>query len=221
MAQILALYYSFTQQTAGVMQEVADALTRAGHTVTLERLELVEPYPFPAPFGMLQLLLKQALEGRWPVVALRPLKADVTHPYDLVIIGYQAWYLTPSVPVHSFLKGHEASILRGKPVIGLITCRAMYGRATNLFREWVELAGGRVVEQRVWVDQDSRPTNMVSLIHMLKEGHNPVSGPLRRALKPFGVGEAGFARARSYGEALAARLRIGPLSRDGRVVVMK
>lgn len=220
MAQVLVISYSFTGQTGRIVEEVSRALEKGGHEVTRAPIRLVNPYPFPAPPDMLARLLQQNVSGRWPVEPLEPFAFDPEKPYDLVIIGYQPWYMTPSVPVHSFLKSDAAKVLRGKPVVGLLSCRAMYQRACGLFQQWVMEAGGQVVEQRVWVDQDARPTNFLSLIHMLKNGQDPEKGPLKRLLKPFGVGTVGFARAQSYGEALSTRLKLGPLSRDGQILRM-
>lgn len=221
MAQVLVISYSFTGQTGRIVEEVSRSLEKGGHTVSRAPLRLVHSYPFPAPPSMLLQLLQQSLRGQWPVEPLEPLDADLSLPYDLVIIGYQPWYMTPSVPVHSFLKSDAARVLRGKPVVGLVSCRAEFRRACGLFQKGVEAVGGQVVEQRVWVDQDARPTNLLSLVHMLKNGHDPEGGPLKRLLKPFGVGPAGLARAQSYGEALSTRLKLGPLSRDGQIVRMK
>jgi hypothetical protein len=221
MAKVLALYYSFTGSTERVMLEVAHALRDAGHDVTLEPLRPVHPYPFPAPRAMLTTLLRQALTGAWPTLDLEPLSIERGHRYDLVLIGYQPWYMTPSVPTHSFLKGPQGELLEGAPVIGLMTCRAMYGRATRMFQQWVEARGGQVVEQRVFVDQDPKGTNFISLLYFLKHGHDPERGPLKHLLKPFGVGDAGLKQARAYGENLAARLSAGTLARDGQVKVLR
>lgn len=220
MAHVLALYTSLTHQTERIVLTVAEALERGGHHVTREKLEPVVPMPLPVPPEMLGRLLKQALTGAWPVVPLQPLRASVDTPYELILLGYQPWYMTPSVPMHSFLKGPQAQLLRGRAVIGLLSCRALYARASGLFEQWVSEAGGSVLEQRVWTDQDKRPTNFASLGHMLKHGQDPQSGPLTRLLKPFGVGETGLARAQSYGESLSTRLKLGTLDGSGGVRVI-
>ncbi len=169
---------------------------------------------------MLGGLLLKALSGAWPTIPLRPIQADLSRRYDLVLLGYQPWYMTPSVPMHAFLKGPDARVLVNTPVIGIMTCRAMYGRATRLFRQWIEEQGGHVVEQRVFVDQDPRPSNMLSLGHYLRFGKDPEGGPLKRLLKPFGVGEAGRRRAHAYGTELANRLLQSRLVGNGEVQVL-
>lgn len=220
MAQVLALYSSLTHQTERIVLTVAEALTRGGHTVHCEKLEAVEPMSLPVPPEQLASLLGKALQGTWPVVPMKPLRAPLETPYTLILLGYQPWYMTPSVPMHSFLKSPDAQVLRGRPVIGLLSCRALYARASRRFERWVSEAGGSVLEQRVWTDQDKRPTNFASLGHMLKHGVDPQSGPLKQLLKPFGIGETGLARAQSYGESLATRLKLGLLDGGGGVRVM-
>lgn len=221
MARVIALYSSLTQQTERVVLEVAGALQSGGHQVALEKLELQEPYPLPLPAPTLARLLKQAVSGRWPAPPVQPLSGPLPEQPDLIILGYQPWFMTPSVPMHAFLKSEQAALLKGRPVIGLLTCRGMYARASGLFREWVEAQGGQVVEQRVWCDQSPEPGNFASLGYMLKHGHEPRGGLMKQLIPPFGPGEAGFIRARQYGESLSARLHTGTLARDGLIHVCR
>lgn len=219
MAHVLALYSSLTQQTERIMLEVTGALQTGGHQVTLEKLELEDPYPLPLPAPMLGKLLEQSLRSRWPTPPLKPLRGPLPSAPDLILLGYQPWFMTPAVPMHAFLKGEQGAVIQGRPVIGLLTCRALYDRASGLFREWVEARGGELVEQRVWCDQSPDPGNFASLGYMLKNGKEPDGSLLKRLIPPYGPGEVGFARARQYGESLSARLHTGTLARDGQVHV--
>jgi flavodoxin len=215
MAKVLALYYSLTGQTGVVMQAVIDALRAGGHDVVEERLDVDPPFSFPADPEWLTDLLRKALTSQWPVLPLKPLSVDLTAPYDVILLGYQPWYLTPSVPIHSFLKSPEASVVSGKAVIGIVSCRAMFGRAGELFKAWVEERGGRLIEQRAFVDQDHRPTNALSLFHYLKYGRSLTRFPFGLFMKPYGVGNVGIGLAKAYGESLSQRLHSLPLQGDG------
>ena len=55
--------------------------------------------------------------------------------YDLVILGYQVWFLTPSLPIQAFLKSQSAEGLRGKKVITLLTCRNLWYSASCWIQE--------------------------------------------------------------------------------------
>ena len=50
--------------------------------------------------------------------AVRPIDADILNAeYDLIILAYQAWYLSPSLPMTSFLQSDEGRrIVEGRPV---------------------------------------------------------------------------------------------------------
>ena len=218
MADILAVYYSLTHQTETAVRRIVGALEHAKHHVTLRALEPIPPYTLPLPPSTSRSLLLGALRGRWPIVDLHPLELP-DRDWDVLLIGYQPWFMTPSVPIHSLLKGPDGEIVRGRRVIGVITCRAMYKRAARLFEEWVGERGGEVVEQHVFVDQDYRPTNMLSLGYRLSHGHDPVGGPLKKLLKPFGIGEDGQRYAQALGERLARRLDRGPLYGNAEVIV--
>lgn len=50
--------------------------------------------------------------------------------YDLVVIGYQVWFLSPSLPTQGFLQSPDALGLKGKKVITLLTCRNLWHSAS-------------------------------------------------------------------------------------------
>ena len=41
---------------------------------------------------------------------------DESVDYDLVVLGYQTWYLSPSLPTTGFLKSRYAKVLKGKTI---------------------------------------------------------------------------------------------------------
>lgn len=211
MADVLIVYFSLSGQTEKISKAVENTLREGGHTTHVIRLQTDPRFPFPVAPDFMNDLLKKALLGRWPEPNLRPFSIPPGRRFDAIILGYQAWYLTPSTPILAFLNAPEAAILQTAPVIGLMTCRARHRRATRLFRRQVEARGGRLIEQQVFVDQDPFPSNFIGLGHYLHEGKNPERGLLREVLHPFGVGQRGVLQARRYGTSLARRLSQGPL----------
>jgi hypothetical protein len=58
---------------------------------------------------------------------LPPSEEILNKKYDLILFGYQVWYLTPSIPIISFLKsGYAENILKDTPVVTISGTRNMW-----------------------------------------------------------------------------------------------
>jgi len=76
--------------------------------------------------------------------------------YDLVILAYQVWFLSPSIPTTAFLKSEYAQKkLRNKPVITLIGCRNMWIMAQEKVKVMLSDIGAILIDNIVLIDQGS------------------------------------------------------------------
>ena len=108
MKNILVIYYTQSGQLLEIALNVMQELENSQDVnVSYHQIKPVEEYGFPwkadqffdaFPESFLQIPCK--LEEPNPDV--------LTKKYDLVIMAYQVWYLTPSIPVNSFLKSEIA-----------------------------------------------------------------------------------------------------------------
>jgi len=123
--QVLILYYSFSGQTAGLLNNLCNGLKGQGLEVTLEKLHPVNPPRFPvgsiiATFKMMLLTaLRQRLKIREPDI---PIGAA----YDLIILAGPTWSYNPSGPVLDLLDRFGAKLFGGRRVIPLISCRGYW-----------------------------------------------------------------------------------------------
>ena len=47
--------------------------------------------------------------------------------YDLIVFGHQVWYLSPSIPINSFLQNNiSKKLFENTPVVTVIGCRNMW-----------------------------------------------------------------------------------------------
>jgi len=90
--------------------------------------------------------------------------------YDLIIIGWQPWYLSPSLPVQAFFKSDCARILRDSPVVSLIGCRSMWYSAYDQMQILVEREGGRIVDNIVCTHQGHSLATFFTTVRMLWTG---------------------------------------------------
>lgn len=108
-SKILVLYYSQTQTTKVVAEEIANALG-----ADIEAILPVEPYDgdFGATIARSQ---KEAAEGKTPEI--QPLSVNV-NDYDVIFLGYPIWFGTYAPPVASLLNTVDLS---GKKIVPFCT----------------------------------------------------------------------------------------------------
>src|SRR6478609_5067338 len=99
--RILAIYYSQTGQLGDIIDCFTAPFIEAGATVEKVNIRPVASYPFPwTGKGFFEVMPDSVLGVP---IALAPFQLKESH-YDLVIFGYQAWFLSPSIPANSLLK---------------------------------------------------------------------------------------------------------------------
>src|ERR1035437_1485666 len=84
--------------------------------------------------------------------------------FDLVILAYQPWYLSPSIPFHAFFQKEETKrLLAGKPVITIIGCRNMWTMAQENVKAYIKNACGQLVGNIVLRDKAPNLLSVVSI----------------------------------------------------------
>ncbi|MFB1502591.1 MAG: hypothetical protein AADX96_00090 [Thiocapsa sp. C3-sup] len=118
--------------------------------------------------------------------------------YDLVVLGYQPWYLSPSLPMTAFLKSPAAlEILRGKPVITIVACRNMWLMAQEEVKKLVAENGGHLIDNIVLIDQGSSDESFVTTVRWMLTGRRDRFLGL---FPPAGVADSEIERVRACGE---------------------
>lgn len=97
-------------------------------------------------------------------VALKPVSIPDKH-YDLVILGYQPWFLSPSIPTSSFLQSEYARVLSGKPVITVLGTRNMWLNAQEKIKARLLRLNARLVGSIVLADTNH---NLISLLTIIR-----------------------------------------------------
>lgn len=161
--KILVVYFTQTGQLRRIIDNVV-APFEGKADVVFEELVPIQPFPFPWS--------KQEFFDAMPETVLAkprhimPLKVDPNTHFDLVIMAYQPWFLSPSQPVAAFLQSEEGiRLLKGKPVITLLGCRNMWINAQEKMKRYLQKAGAKLVGNIVLVDKHP---NLVSLITILR-----------------------------------------------------
>lgn len=129
MKRTLFVYYSQAGQAALAIETLARPFGPACEVV---RFEASETFSFPWSITRFFRAFPRCVRGYAP--APHELNID-WDKYDLVVLGYQVWFLSPSLPFQGFLQSPEARGLHGKKVITVLTCRNLWYSASRLVRE--------------------------------------------------------------------------------------
>ena len=128
--------------------------------------------------------------------------------FDLVILGYQVWFLSPSGPTAAFLKDAGAkALLKDTPVVTVIACRDMWLMAQERVKELLAAAGARLIGNVVLVDEAGSVGSFLATPLWMMTGKQ---GPLLRGLIPrAGVKPEQIKASRRFGERIALALGRG------------
>ena len=204
MKHVLVLSYS----QSGQLTEILDPFLApfASADVTVERLAIAPARAYPFPWtsdAFFDLMPETVLEEPIALAPFTPARAS----YDLIVLGYQPWFLSPSRPTAALLRHASLRpLLAGTPVVTVIGSRNMWINAQASVRAALSEAGARLVANIPFVDRAQNQLSAISILHWMLTGRKERKwGIFPRP----GVSEADIARASVYGEPVAAALRRG------------
>ena len=198
MARILVISYSQTGQLERVTRAVLSPLVGdPGFNVVQERLAPQMPYPFP--WGFLDFFNTFPETVHLDAPPLKPVAFDPDAHYDLVILAYTVWFLSPALPITAFLKSPSARVLNGRPVITLIACRNMWLSAQETVKELLAARGARLIDNVVLIDQGPTWATFVTTPRWLLTGKKD---GFWGVFPPAGVSEQTIAASARFGRAL-------------------
>ncbi|PSL50228.1 hypothetical protein CLV51_1011572 [Chitinophaga niastensis] len=181
--KILVVYYTQTGQLKRIIDHVLAPLEGKAD-ITFEQLVPVTPFPFP--WG------KQEFYDTMPETVqstprgIQPLKVDVNAHFDLVLLAYQPWFLSPSQPTAAFLQSEAAArLLKDKPVVTLLGSRNMWLNAQEKVKGYLQQAGARLVGNIVLVDKSPNLISVITILRWAFKGKKEAT----RFLPPAGVQE--------------------------------
>ena len=91
--------------------------------------------------------------------------------YDLIVLAYQPWFLSPSLPVTALLKLPEFKrILHDTPVVTLIAGRNMWLNAQESVKQLIKLGGGRLIGNVPLMDRTANLISAVTILHWMLTG---------------------------------------------------
>lgn len=210
--RILFVYFSQSGQMARVTKAIAAPLIERGHDVTFVALEPERPYPFPWPFWQfLDAFPESVSQDPGP---LKPWHAEGR--FDLIVLCYTVWYLSPAPPVTAFLKSDQGrELLRGTPVITVTACRNMWVMAQEQVKALLLSAGARHSDHVALIDPGPALATFITTPRWMFTGRRtPMWG-----MPAAGLTDDDVAATARFGRAIARAFDDGTL--DGSRAVLR
>jgi len=207
---ILVIYYSQTGQLEDIVKNVAQPFenNKEEYNVTYYNIQLKEDFAFPwssdvffntFPESYLQI----------PSEIHPPSENILSKKYDLIIFGYQVWYLTPSIPIISFLKsGYAENILKNTPVVTISATRNMWMLSQEKLKVYLRDMKAQLVGNIALVDRHDNYTSVLTILRWLTTGQKEKSGILPAA----GVSDEEIKGSVKYGEVIERHLKNNDLN---------
>ena len=171
MKNVLVIYYTQSGQLLEISKNITSVLeTSEKVNLVFYEIKLKKGFPFPwnrkefyHAFPETYLQVPSALDDLD--------NSALKKKYDLVIISYQIWFLTPSIPINSFLKTNEAEILlKDTPVITVIGCRNMWVMAHEKMKQLLVAKKAKLVGNIALVDRHINHISVITIVHWMFSG---------------------------------------------------
>ena len=196
MKNILIVSYSQTGQLTRLAESFIRPLQNQAN-ISLEHIQLKPQQAFPFPWRFMQFF------NTFPeTVHLQP--QSIEQPsfrqakYDVVIIAYTVWFLSPSQPITAFLQSQQAKkILQDTPVITLIGCRNMWLQAQEKMKKLLTDCGANLIGNVVKVDQSNDWASFITTPLWMLTGKKKVGN-----LPSAGIAESEIQDVQRFGEKL-------------------
>ncbi len=201
MKKVLVLYYS----QSGQLKQVIDSFTRdlpdSEIIIDKRKIKPKIPYPYPWPFYRFAVEFPEAvlMEG-CDIEEMDNLEND----YDLIILGYTIWFLSPAPPIVAFLRSVQAKkVLKNKPVITVIACRDMWVMAQEKMKTLLEDVDAKLIDNVALTDQGKGIYSFVTTPRWLLSGKKDAFW----FFPPAGILQKDIEEARRFGKRINEALK--------------
>lgn len=150
--RVLLVHYSQTGSTEQLANSFcAPIQSHQDIELTTVPLQAAPPYEFPWRFYTFFDTFPETVQLRPPELAPIPIEPD--YDFDLVILAYPVWFLSPAPPMAAFLMSEIGRrIVANTPTITLASCRNMWLKAHETVTELLDDAEAQHCDNVVVTD---------------------------------------------------------------------
>lgn len=166
MKKILAIHYSQTGQLTDIMQNFMSPFSDAD--IDFVKIEPATAFPFPwTTVTFFDAMPDTVKEHGMP---LKPITFK-HESYDLIVLGYQPWFLSPSIPTVGLFQdqGFQKRI-QNTEVVTVIGSRNMWLNAQESIKLLVQNAGGKLIGNIPLIDKNNNLVSAFTILHWMLKG---------------------------------------------------
>ncbi len=193
--KILVIYYTQSGQLEDILNNFTAPLVQAGNTIEKVRVQVANDYPFPWNGKAFFAVMPDCVLS--VPTTLKPFQLK-ENKYDLVILGYQAWFLSPSIPVNSILNDPAVkAVLKDTPVITITGARNMWISAMQRIKKILKDANANLVGSIALFDKHHNFISFITIFYWMFKGKK---GRWLGIFPTPGVSEADIKKTADYGK---------------------
>jgi len=202
--KVLAIYYTQSGQFTEIIDSLTAPLIADGANVEKVLIKPIVDFNFPWTGKRFFSVMPDCVLGI--PTELEPVVWNEA-AYDLIILGYQPWFLSPSIPSNSLLSLPAfRALLKDTPVITISAARNMWLNAYDRIRKSLNDAGANLVGNIALIDKHPNPVSFITIFYWM------LSGKKERYLNIFpkpGVSEEDIKNTGIFGKTIANHLQAG------------
>ena len=192
--KILVIYYTQSGQLEDILNNFTAPLVQAGNTIEKVRVQVANDYPFPWNGKAFFAVMPDCVLS--VPTPLKPFQLK-ENKYDLVILGYQAWFLSPSIPVNSILNDPAVmAVLKDTPVVTITGARNMWISAMQRIKKILKDADAKLVGSIALFDKHHNFISFITIFYWMFKGKK---GRWLGIFPTPGVSEADIKKTADYG----------------------
>lgn len=202
--KILVISYSQSGQLNSLVENFTKPLAEAGSfELVFKQIEPKTAYSFP--WRLIEFMDTFPESVYMEPCELKEIEDD-GYEYDLIILAYSVWFLSPSLPISAFLQSSYAKKkLKNKPVITLIGCRNMWIMAQEKVKKLLNSIDAVLIDNVVLIDRGNAFETFITTPRWMLTGKK--DGFL--LLSSAGIDESEIKNSSRFGRALVEALHRG------------
>lgn len=167
MKKVLVINYSQTGQLTDILKSITSTLTS---DFKIEHVFISSKTPFMFPWTKSDFFDKMPETVLNKGVALNDFELKESK-YDLIILGYQPWFLSMSLPTSGLFKTKKfTDLLKGTEVITVIGARNMWINAQKDVQVELNNFGAKLIANIPLIDRTSNLLSAITIMHWMFKG---------------------------------------------------
>lgn len=206
MPRVLLLYFSFSGQTTGLLNNLSSGLRREGVNVNFVRLRPLAPLRFPVGSIWATLKMMVATSFRCRTTINEP-EASVWEDYELIILAGPTWSYNPSGPILDLIDRFGPRLFKNKTVLPIISCRGYWRVHWYGLKRLLGKCGASIPNKIVFTHPTPEPWRTLGVFLKIAGKAPERSKLLGRYYKRYGHSKRQLLEAEKLGGAIGSCLK--------------